>query len=155
MSAVGRLARRLLPSDGTARGAKGASISFKISAPTFTLATTLLLTACSSLPPATGVMDVIERPAERALLAGLRAYEDAQYDESEKHLQLALRSGLASPRDRASAHKHLAFIFCSTRRIEPCEDAFRSARSADRSFALSKSEAGHPLWGPVYRKLFP
>lgn len=118
-------------------------------------AAALLLGACSSLPRTTGVVDVTERPAERALLAGMRAYEDAQYDDAEKQLQLALRSGLASPRDRAAAHKHLAFIYCTSRRIEPCESAFRAARSADRSFALNKSEAGHPLWGPVYRKLFP
>ena len=114
-----------------------------------------LLSACSLLPPATGLMDVAERPAERALLAGMRAYEDAQYDEAERQMQLALRTGLASPRDRAAAHKHLAFIYCTSRRLEPCEGAFRAARAADRSFALSKSEAGHPVWGPVYRRLFP
>lgn len=114
-----------------------------------------LLSACSLLPRATGVLDVMERPAERALVNGLRAYEDAQYDEAEKSLSLALRRGLASPRDRAAAHKHLAFIFCTSRRIDPCENAFRAARDADHGFALSKSEAGHPMWGPVYRRLFP
>jgi hypothetical protein len=113
-----------------------------------------VLAGCS-LPRATGVMDVAERPAERALLAGLRAYEDAQYDEAEKQFNAALRAGLASPRDRAAAHKYLAFIFCTSRRLDPCEEAFRSARAADRSFVLSKSEAGHPVWGPVYRRLFP
>ena len=27
------------------------------------------------------------------------------------------------------------------------------ARAADPAFALSKSEAGHPLWGPVYQRM--
>lgn len=109
----------------------------------------------SSLPPATGLMDVLQRPGEAALLAGVRAYEDGQYDESEKQMQLALRNGLASPADRAAAYKYLAFIACASQRIAQCEQAFRSARSSDRNFALNKSEAGHPIWGPVYKKLFP
>ena len=33
-----------------------------------------------------------------------------------------------------------------------CEAAFRSARQSDPAFALTRSEAGHPVWGPVYRK---
>jgi hypothetical protein len=114
-----------------------------------------LLSACSMLPPATGVTDIVERPAERALLNGLRGYDEARYDDAEKQLELALKTGLASPRDRAAAHKHLAFIYCTTRRVAPCENAFRAARAADSSFALSRSEAGHPMWGPVYKRLFP
>lgn len=116
------------------------------------------LAGCSTitaLPPATGLMDVLQRPGEAALLAGLRAYEDGQYDESEKQMQLALRNGLASPADRAAAYKHLAFVACATQRIPQCEQAFRSARASDRNFVLTKSEAGHPVWGPVYKKLFP
>ncbi len=30
-----------------------------------------------------GLTDVIERPAERALLTGMRAYDDAQYPQAE------------------------------------------------------------------------
>jgi hypothetical protein len=72
---------------------------------------------------------------------------------AEKHLQAALQAGLASPRDRAAAHKHLAFIFCTSNRSADCEAAFRAARAADPAFALSKSEAGHPVWGPVYQRV--
>jgi Tfp pilus assembly protein PilF len=102
-----------------------------------------------------GLIDVAERPAEKALLAGLRAYDDAQYPTAEKQLQTALQAGLVSPRDRAAAHKHLAFIFCTSNRAAECEAEFRAARAADPAFALSKSEAGHPLWGPVYRRVQP
>jgi len=101
------------------------------------------------------LIDVAERPAEKALLAGLRAYDDAQYPAAEKQLQTALHAGLVSPRDRAAAHKHLAFIFCTSNRASECEAEFRAARAADPAFALSKSEAGHPLWGPVYRRVQP
>jgi hypothetical protein len=68
-------------------------------------------------------------------------------------LQAALQAGLVSPRDRAAAHKLLAFIFCTSNRTNECEAQFRAARAADPAFVLSKSEAGHPLWGPVYERV--
>jgi len=124
------------------------------------LCAALVAVACAALagcvaPPAapTGLMDVSERPAEKALLAGLRAYDDAQYPQAEKLLTQALDAKLASPKDRAAAHKVLAFIYCTSDRLPACEAQFRAARAADPAFALSKSEAGHPQWGPVYQKV--
>jgi Tfp pilus assembly protein PilF len=120
------------------------------------LAVLLVLGACGELPhQRSGLMDAAERPAEKALLAGLRAYDDGQYPQAEQQLQQALQAGLASPKDRAAAHKHLAFVFCTSNRILDCESQFRAARRADPNFLLSKSEAGHPLWGLVYRRVQP
>ena len=113
-----------------------------------------MLAGCAQPPTApVGLLDVTERPAEKLLLAGLRAYEDAQYPQAEKQLQAALQASLVSPRDRAAAHKLLAFIACTSNRMIECEVQFRAARAADPAFALTKSEAGHPLWGPVYQRL--
>jgi Tfp pilus assembly protein PilF len=117
---------------------------------------TLPLAGCVVPPPAApGLMDVAERPAEKALLAGMRAYDDAQYPVAERQLVQALKDGLASPRDRAAAHKHLAFIYCTSNRVKVCEDEFRAALADDPNFTLSKSEAGHPQWGPVYQRVRP
>jgi Tfp pilus assembly protein PilF len=118
----------------------------------------LLLAACAPIPPEPapqGLIDVASRPAERALLAGIRAYDDGQYAEAEKQFGEALRAGLVSGRDRAAAHKHLAFIYCTSSRVYECEIEFRRARADDPSFELSRSEAGHPLWGPVYKRTQP
>jgi Tfp pilus assembly protein PilF len=115
----------------------------------------LILAGCAQTPtqaPPPSVTELAARPAERALLAGLRAYEDAKYPEAERLLSQALQAGLASPKDQAAAHKHLAFIYCTSQRQAQCEAAFRAARAADPNFELSKSEAGHPLWGPVFLK---
>ena len=98
-------------------------------------------------------MDVAERPAEKALLAGMRAYDDAQYPQAEQLLGQALKGGLASRRDQAAAHKYLAFIDCTSERMSGCEAEFRAARVADPNFTLNRSESGHPLWGPVYRRV--
>ena len=116
----------------------------------------LLAVGCAVPPPVpTGLMEVIERPAEKALLGGWRAYEDAQYPPAEKLLAQALQIGLVSGKDRAAAHKLLAFIFCTSDRVAACEIEFRRARAADPDFALSKSEAGHPQWGPAYKRVQP
>ena len=107
-------------------------------------------------PPApVGLLDVSGRPAEKALLDGLKAYDDAQYDNAERQFRQALGLGLASAKDRAEAHKRLAFIHCAAGRLADCEAEFRLARKADPGFALDRSEAGHPVWGPVYRRIVP
>ncbi|CAD5372094.1 conserved exported hypothetical protein [Rubrivivax sp. A210] len=106
-------------------------------------------------PPAGGLSDLLERPAERALYEGMRAYDDGQYPAAEKSLRRALGEGLASPRDRANAYKLIAFIACTSERLGECEAAFMAARTVYPAFVLSRSEAGHPLWGPVYRRVAP
>ena len=111
-----------------------------------------LLCGCAVAPQG-GLSEVMQRPAERALLAGLRAYDDGQYNDAERELGKALATGLVSARDRATAHKHLAFVYCTSQRLPACADAFRAARAADPEFALSRAEAGHPLWGPVYKRV--
>jgi Tfp pilus assembly protein PilF len=127
----------------------------------FGLALLAWLTGCAAPapPPAAaaplGLTDLMERPAERALLEGLRAYDDGQYAQAEAALRKALANGLRSGRDQASAHKLLAFVTCTSERLAECEAAFRAARAADPSFALTRPEAGHPLWGPVYRQVAP
>ena len=110
------------------------------------------LAACASPP---SIVALSQRPAEGALLAALQSYEDGQYADAERSLLQAIDRGLKAPYDLATAHKHLAFIRCASRRISACETAFRAARRADPGFVLTGTERGHPVWGPVYRRLFP
>ena len=121
----------------------------------FVVGVVATLAGCAVPMHSTGLTDVIERPAERSLLTGMRAYDEAQYPQAERALQTALHTGLSSPRDRASAYKLLAFIYCTSSRPADCEASFRAAREADPAFALTRSEAGHPQWGPVYRRVVP
>ncbi|MFT3858796.1 MAG: TssQ family T6SS-associated lipoprotein [Aquabacterium sp.] len=89
---------------------------------------------------------------EAALADGLKAYKAGQYKQSEAQLKAALKAGLDAPADLANAHKHLAFIYCTSKRTTLCAAAFKNAKAADPTFALSKAEAGHPMWGRTYRK---
>jgi Tfp pilus assembly protein PilF len=120
---------------------------------TIQLSALALLLVAAGCATDQGLTDVMQRPAERALLTGLRAYEDGEYAQAERELKRALDTGLASPKDRASAYKHLAFVYCTSDRAPACDKAFRDAQIADPQFSLSKAEAGHPQWGPVYRRV--
>ena len=136
-------------------GAANRTMTGRIVACAAAVAQAFVLTACAPMPTTPGLTDLISRPAERSLMLGLRAYDEGQYPDAERHLQAALRGNLLSVRDQSAAYKHLAFIYCATDRVEPCEQAFLSARRVDAAFALSRSEAGHPAWGPVYRRVLP
>jgi Tfp pilus assembly protein PilF len=103
--------------------------------------------------PAPTLAELMQRPAERALVEGIRHYDEGQYALAETQLRKALATGLADGRDRASAHKLLAFITCTSERLADCAVEFAAARAADPHFQLSRSESGHPVWGPVYRRV--
>ncbi|MBI3042906.1 MAG: TssQ family T6SS-associated lipoprotein [Betaproteobacteria bacterium] len=84
------------------------------------------------------------------LKAGIGAYENGSYNESARRLQSALDAGLGDS-NQVRAHKYLAFIHCQAGRERQCRDEFRAALDIDPSFELAASEAGHPIWGPVFR----
>src|SRR5258706_14365739 len=117
----------------------------------------LLMSACATPPPATpateSIVSLYQRAPERALINGLRLYEDGAFDPAEQALRAALLQGLRDRRDAAVAHKYLAFIACAFNRLAECEQRFRDALAVDPNFALSDAEIGHPIWGPVYRKV--
>lgn len=119
-------------------------------------AATVCLVACAPMPPSsssgTEVAPVQPPLAVRSLDQGVQLYQSARYDAAETMLKAALMQGLTNAADAAKANKYLAFIYCTSKRESMCAAAFRLAREADPSFELSKTEAGHPLWGPVYRK---
>jgi len=86
------------------------------------------------------------------LSVGLRQFDDGDYFESAKNLQGAIDRGLPT-KERVNAHKHLAFIHCASNRQRLCRDEFRKALALDPALDLAPAEAGHPVWGPVFRSL--
>ena len=105
-------------------------------------------------PPTTvSIARLYEQPAERDFINGLRFYEEGQYERAEALLRRALAEGLRDRHDVAVTQKYLAFIACAYNRPGECEQAFRAAFVADPSFSLNEAEVGHPLWGPVYKRV--
>ncbi|HET9701860.1 MAG TPA: TssQ family T6SS-associated lipoprotein [Burkholderiales bacterium] len=117
----------------------------------------LALAGCESAPVKEATREVKSlfqgKGGEEDLAAGIREYEDGNYREAETRLQAALGAGLKAKTDQAKAHKYLAFTYCVTNREKPCRDEFRRALDADPGFDLSPAEAGHPIWGPVFRSV--
>jgi hypothetical protein len=104
-------------------------------------------------PPTISIARLYEQPAERAFLNALRFYEEGQYERAEALFRRALAEGLRDEHDVAMANKHLAFIACAYSRPTECEAAFRAAFAADPTFKLTDAEVGHPIWGPVYKRV--
>lgn len=123
----------------------------------FILMSTLLLllgTGCSSGPVRDIGLDKISpRKAEQELSSGIKNYEDGNYKTAAKSLQNALESGLTFDSDTVRAHKYLAFIHCLSNREKQCREEFRKALEKDNKFDLEPAEAGHPIWGPVFRSV--
>ena len=89
---------------------------------------------------------------EQFLLTGIRAYENGKYNEAMSALQASLQRGL-NDRDQVQAHKYLAFIDCVSNEEAKCRSQFRMALTIDPTFELAPAEAGHPIWGPVFRSV--
>lgn len=90
-------------------------------------------------------------PGSPALEKGIKSYGEGDYGDAITQLKTALDVGLAIP-DQVLARKHLAFVYCVTGKEHGCADEFRRVLDLMPSFELTPAEAGHPLWGPVYRR---
>ena len=111
----------------------------------------LLLSACGSTGTGGGLFQ--GGPAEQKLAGGIKDYEDGDYKTSMEDLQKALEMGLSNKNDQVRAHKYLAFIHCISAREKQCRDEFKKALEIDPAFDLKPAEAGHPVWGPVFRSV--
>jgi Tfp pilus assembly protein PilF len=96
--------------------------------------------------------DLAESSGERQLNSGIADYDNGDYMAASKDIRSALDLGLNLKR-QAEAHKYLAFIDCTSRKQLNCRDHFRKAIEADPGFHLGPAEAGHPIWGQVYRSV--
>lgn len=87
-----------------------------------------------------------------ALARGMASYEDGNYGEAASQLRLSLEQKLSAP-EQILARKHLAFSYCVTSKDRQCGEEFRKLIDLSPSFELDPAEAGHPIWGPVFRRV--
>ncbi len=88
--------------------------------------------------------------AEWRLAYGVRAYDDGDYKKARLALQGALNQGLSGTHAKVKAYKYLAFVACAEGQRNQCKSHFQRAFAIDPQFHLTKAEAGHPVWGPVF-----
>ena len=100
-----------------------------------------------------GALCQCDAHAEQDLAKGVKLYEEGDYTSAVAMLQHALLDGLGSKSSQSRAYKYLAFIHCVSEREKQCRDAFKKALEIDPDFDLQTAEAGHPVWGPVFRSV--
>ena len=108
---------------------------------------TFLLSACGGMGP---MMDAFQ-PSNKQLASGIKSYEDGDYKTALSVLRSAQEMGLEDNRDQVLAHKYLAVIHWVSGQDQLCRDEFRKALTIDPAFTLTPAEAGHPVWGPIFR----
>lgn len=106
------------------------------------------------------VEEPVEKPApsavrksEQSLALGVRSYEDGNYKAAAGHFQNALGDDSLATGEQVIAHKFLAFIYCVSGEKLACRGEFKKVLILNPKFELSTGEAGHPLWGPVFREV--
>lgn len=105
-------------------------------------------------PPPPPVQAVpAKRPSELALRSAIDLYEDGKFDEAARAIQNA-REIWSDPEKevRIEAHKIAAFSYCVTNRRTQCRRQFDALLRIEPGFQLKPTEAGHPLWGPVFQQ---
>lgn len=108
-----------------------------------------LFAGCTSAPS----MRFFENKAgQQALATGIDAYNEGRYADASKSLQSALDQGLAT-NDQVKARKYLAFTYCVNGKERLCREEFRKALEINPNLELEPAEAGHPIWGPVFRSV--
>ena len=110
-----------------------------------------MLAACATSPLQSGGSFFASK-AEKTLSAGIAQYDDGKYPEAIQSLQDALNLGLGT-NDQVKAHKYLAFAQCVSGHEKPCREEFRKALEINPAMELAPSEAGHPIWGPVFKSV--
>jgi hypothetical protein len=90
--------------------------------------------------------------AERMLQDGIHEYDNGNYKMAARMIQGSLDAGLTTL-SKARAHKYLAFMHCINGQQSQCRDEFRRALEQDPKMELKPEEAGHPIWGPVFRSV--
>ena len=114
------------------------------------LAGLVALSGCAS--PVRDIKSIFQSKGEPQLHSGIKLYEDGRYNEALTSLQGALSAGLGT-NDQVTANKYMAFISCASKRERQCRAYFSRALELNPSFELEPAEAGHPMWGPVFRSV--
>lgn len=89
-------------------------------------------------------------PGRQLLGQGIALFDAKNFKMAERALQSALFSGLPDRQERASAHKYLAFVYCSNSEWARCESEFDAAFSARPSFSLEAYETQNTPWRDAY-----
>jgi hypothetical protein len=90
--------------------------------------------------------------AEQLLQEGTTLYDKGDYRNAIRKLTSAKDTADEGSAVKASSLRLLAFSYCVSNQRALCKQQFTTLLAMDPNFQLSRGEAGHPLWGPVFRE---
>ncbi len=118
---------------------------------------TLLFTGCNVVSTCDdgggGIRLFGKDQIEQKLEIGVKEYEEGNYVTSTNALESVLASEAASSNQKIRANKYMAFISCISSHERSCSDYFKNILVINPDFNLSVAEAGHPIWGPVFKNV--
>jgi hypothetical protein len=89
---------------------------------------------------------------EQLLAEGTELYDKGDYKGAIRKLLLARDSADEASATKQDSLRLLAFSYCVTGQRPLCKTQFGSLLKIAPDFQLSRAEAGHPLWGPVFKE---
>ncbi|GKS76673.1 PEGA domain-containing protein [Acidovorax sp. SUPP950] len=120
------------------------------------------LVALSHAPLLHAAADCDEKPApgrsetapvntgRQYLGQGIALFDAKDFQTAERAFQSALFAGLPDGQERASAHKYLAFIYCTNGEGKRCESEFDAAFAVRPSFKIDGYELNNTPWRSAY-----
>jgi hypothetical protein len=90
---------------------------------------------------------------EQLYAEGKDLYEKGDYRNAIRKLSMARDASDDAPSIRQNSLKLLAFSYCVSGQRPQCKAQFTSLLKLAPAFQLSRGEAGHPLWGPVFKEV--
>jgi hypothetical protein len=119
---------------------------FEIPAPPSGQATSASSPVAKAVEPASVI-----KP-EQLLADGKDLYDKGDYKSAIRKLGAARDAADDSSATKQNSLKLLAFSYCVTNQKPLCKQQFTSLLKLAPAFQLSRGEAGHPLWGPVFKE---
>jgi hypothetical protein len=141
-----------LPANNTPVAAETKSAA--TGAPTKTANETAPSNATASAPivkAAEPVVPAVVKP-EQLYAEGKDLYEKGDYRGAIRKLTSARDASDDVLLIKQNSLKYLAFSYCVTSQRPLCKAQFSSLLKLTPNFELSRGEAGHPLWGPVFKE---
>lgn len=93
-----------------------------------------------------------QQVGEARLAEGIALYDKGDFNGAIKLLQGSPEIWTTSVNTRLQAYKYEAFSHCLSNRRPACRYSFDELLKLNPAFTLSAAEAGHPMWGPVFKQ---
>jgi predicted small secreted protein len=90
---------------------------------------------------------------EQLFAEGSDLYEKGDYKGAIRKLMMARDASDEAPTVKQNSLRLLAFSYCVTNQRPLCKAQFASLLKLNPTFQLSRGEAGHPQWGPVFKEV--